>query len=143
MSSNVDASQRGLTLFELLVALAVLSTATLGVSGMLNRVSPSFELRAIASALASDLKRTRAAALSSGEWRTVSFSDNAYAASDLGIKKTLSESVSISVQGNEQNRVSFFEDGSSTGAEIVISKRGAAYRVSVNAITGRVSVDAS
>jgi general secretion pathway protein H len=141
--------QRGFTLFELLIALAVLSVVTAIVMPQF-QIGPSTVASGTAHSIAAHLRRARE--LSMRESRAVEVAvdlDERVVRSDLGTVN-LSETLDYTLflagptkSGPAPGRagvVTFFADGSATGGRITVSPKGITYRIDVNWLTGAVAV---
>lgn len=141
--------QRGLTLVEMLVALAILGVvATVAVpfaaGGREDR-----ELRAAARDVAAELGRTRMAAILQN--RTQRFAaevvSGSYRARDAPVARTVPAGVRLSLlttaedrEGETAGMIRFFPDGSSGGGGVVLENGNRRYDVVVDWLTGKVSI---
>jgi len=136
---------RGFTLVEILVvlAIAVSMAAVLGMSAF--RRAPS--LADLSGELARDIRVLRSQAISRGELQqlVIDLEHNRFLFPDH--ESVLPETLGIRVTGAERLRlgpqriaVEFYEDGSSSGALISLSDQDQRQELSINWISGRVSL---
>lgn len=155
-------SDRGFTLVEALVAVALLALAALIALPLAGNARRDLALRASAVALASELKSARASAMRVNREETVEI-DAAQGTTRLGTTagtRPIGAGWSGAAQGDgrggpgitlttirgEQTglasgRIRFYPDGSSTGGRIVLTDRGRTAIVTVDWLTGGARVD--
>jgi general secretion pathway protein H len=142
-------ADRGFTLFELLVALAIASLIMALVVPVLMRGPGRRELDASARDVASSLRTTRALAISVDrpEGFVVDVDHGIYGPSARRPLHRLPRGVGISltttagqVYDAATGTVSFFPDGSSTGGEVVLVGDGLRYHVLINWLDGQVTI---
>lgn len=145
----MDVRQRcaGFTLIELVVVLAILGLLLALLPDALSVAIPGQQLRAAAYQLADDLKDARTRAILTGksvevpiglsEGRT-SGSPSRRLPRDTMIRI---EDVPRRTFAGGQELVRFFPDGSASGGKINLSTGGRTYAISVDWLTGRVTVD--
>lgn len=162
------ARQRGFTLIEALVVLALMATAFALFAGALLGAMPGQQLRSATGLLAAEMRATRARAVATGidqsfvidtqarEWRSgpsdaftgSAGSGQSGAASAVRRRGTLADTLALgaTVAREEQPgpgvaAIRFFADGSSTGGRVVLRRGDAAWRVDVNWLTGAVRIE--
>ena len=138
---------RGFTLLELLVVLAVLSLVlAIGVPRLINAL-PGVDTRRAASDLAATLKDTRFLAIRRNLETAVVLDPTGRRYAVAGDREVHSLpaglQVSMTVAGEVQDgsgagRISFYPDGSSSGGRISLRQGGQTYQVDVDWLTGRV-----
>ena len=130
-------TQRGFTLVELLVCLAILALVTAflpmpfaGHSGVgLNRV---------ANDLAASMRETRARAIGAGKTETFAIDLATGAYLDAGGQ---SHHLPAGVRSSGPNAaIRFFPDGSTTGGSIGLTQDGKTFEIEVDWLTGRVAI---
>lgn len=111
---------------------------------------PGAELRQTALQLAADLRGARNKSITQGMAIAVSFDseERTYESGPGKLTSIWSENVQFDitvpdtmVSENEQAKILFYPDGSSTGGEVLCSTGGRSYRVKVNWLAGWVSVE--
>ena len=149
------AAQRGFTLIEALVVLALMATAFALFAGALFSAMPGQQLRDATGRLAAEMRATRARAVATGvdqsfvvdtqarTWRSgPSDADDARRRGEFDDALAVSATVAREEQpGPGVAAIRFFADGSSTGGRVVVRRGEAAWRVDVNWLTGAVRVE--
>lgn len=145
------AGNLGLTLFELLVVMAVIVTAAAAIASLYRSPSSGTQVKATALLAASRLRDLRAAAMTTGSERvaTIDVNSRVIGFTDGHAALKLSRSIAITVTGADSERrsaatagVRFFPNGSSSGATIQLRSERQAYEIRINWLTGRVSTTA-
>jgi general secretion pathway protein H len=150
------APQRGFTLIEALVVMALMATAFALFAGALLAALPGQQLRDATGRLAAEMRATRARAVATGvdqsfiidtqtrRWR----SGPSDAESDPRRSGELDDALALgaTVAREEQPgpglaAIRFFADGSSTGGRVVVRRDDAAWRVDIHWLTGAVRVE--
>ena len=158
----------GFTLLELLVVLALAGLLVALVPASISAAMPGAELKSAALDLALTLRATRNRAVSTGQQFEVEFSgpEPAYAIAGQH-PRDLPRGISLSVVADESDPfvggwmppstdqfvaagpkgetqgVQFYPDGSTSGALLELSRAGAGYLITVDWLTGRVTVQRS
>ncbi len=141
--------KRGFTLLELIIVLA-LTALLLSISApVMYSVLPGLEMRKSVRELTAVMRYARSAAMTSGEdmvvtiylnerFFTVTNKDKKYSLpdqndADINIETVESESPSEDVAGFR-----FFNDGSSTGGRITLTRKGVEYDIDIDWLNGRI-----
>lgn len=141
-------TQRGLSLIELLVVVALVAAlAGLGAMAM-SRALPGRELRDAASEVAAELRFTRAQAIATGRPQSFVIDVQSHAWRSVGDRQgTLPADIELLATAARQEQpargqaaIKFFPEGAATGGRIVLRRGGAAWRVDVAWLTGDVSL---
>ncbi|WP_020179548.1 GspH/FimT family pseudopilin [Methylopila sp. M107] len=140
------ADTSGFTLLEMLVAIAILSLATVGVGMAFPQFQQRAELRQAANKLDSLLARAREEALSERRPSEVRFRarDRQLELPSKAIVYRMPKSVSFAVLGAagglnpEEPRIVFLSDGSSTGGVVELRSGGLKVVRRIGWLTGRI-----
>lgn len=141
-------TQRGLSLIELLVVVALVAAlAGLGAMAM-SRALPGRELRDAAREVAAELRFTRAQAIATGRPQSFVIDVRSHAWRSVGDRQgTLPADIELLATAARQEQpardqaaIKFFPEGAATGGRIVLRRGGAAWRVDVAWLTGDVSL---
>lgn len=129
--------QRGFTLLEMVVVLAILGL----VGGLVLTGAPkpgsALDLRSARAMVAGSLRAARSRALVANEPVPVRF-DTAAAALQLGADPVRHLPKGVRIAAAAPARIVFRPDGSSTGGTVELAGRADTVRVAVNWLTGRV-----
>lgn len=136
---------RGFSLIEVLMVVGLMAIALALFSGVVGGGLEGMRLRNAAKEVAAQLRYARSIAISSGEATVFSLDvDSAHWTTgrregDLSGKPTL-EVMSAAQEQVEAGvaRIRFFPDGSSTGANITLSKGSARWLIEVRWLTGEI-----
>jgi general secretion pathway protein H len=140
--------ERGYTIIELLVVLAVISLLVAATPAIVSAARPGMRARAETYALADTLRAARTAAIMADAEMIVMFdiTNNGYVAPGgktdylpTGVEWEFLGQAGIS-QG-DRAEIHFFSDGSSSGGSIRILAAGLDRVITANRLTGRISVD--
>jgi general secretion pathway protein H len=143
------AAQRGFTLLELLVVLAIIGLVVALVPGFVLRGQPRLDVEVAARAIADGLRQTRSEAVLRNRPQLFALDVDArvFRAAD-GTPVRLAEGIALSfrgtrsqLQGERIGQIRFFPDGSSTGGLIALAQDGVEAAVGSDWLTGLVSVD--
>ena len=138
------AGQGGFTLLELLVVLAIVGMVAAVVPMAFPAATARVETEAAARVLASDLRAVRRAAIAGNRSLALSFQPNGIGYSTGALTRAFPDLVRTAVEVGGENKtgsgvsIIFNPDGSSTGGDIRIFSAKAAYRVSVDWVSGRI-----
>lgn len=141
----------GFTLMELLLVLVIMSLLMTLVPPLVKNALPTVTIKAAANDLLQDLKYVRNMAILKGQQTSVLINtlDGSYFSEhkDNGERHMLPEGINISVNdaylqddSAESRRIGFFADGSSSGGVITLRANESTYRVVVDWVTGRLSL---
>ncbi len=135
----------GFTLLELIVTLFVLALATAIVLPAIGRGTEGLRVRAEVAGFSAFLRRAREQAITAREERAVTVDPAAReivdeAGGEVRARRVLPERMSVEADPPTALTVRFSPQGlSSGGAFRLAGDNGIAYRISVNALTGRVT----
>lgn len=141
--------ERGFTLLELLVVLIVAVLLIAVVPPLLSGLAASTELRGAAMRIAAALRFTRNAAVTRHreEALLVDLAQRRFQVSAEGRQLALPQDIGIGLHTAQSElltgdlgSIRFFPDGSSTGGHIDLSSGRLGYRINVDWLTGRVTV---
>ena len=143
------ADQRGFTLLELLVVLAIIGLVVALVPGFMLRSQPQLDIAVAARAIANGLRQTRSEAVVSNrsqvfaldvDERVFRSGDRPPVRIDDGIALSFRTARS-QLLGDGIGQIRFFPDGSSTGGLISVGLGDMQARVRSDWLTGLVTVD--
>ena len=130
-------SQRGFTLVELLVCLAILALVTAFLPMPFTAHSGA-SLNRVANDLATAMRETRAHAIGAGRTETFAIDLATDTYLDAGGQ---SHRLPAGVRSSGPNAaIRFFPDGSATGGSIALSQDGKTFEILVDWLTGRIAV---
>jgi general secretion pathway protein H len=142
-------AERGFTLLELVVVMAVLALIYGVLSVTMTGGRSTLEMQAAARDMAAGLKKARSEAISSNLdiGFFVDVEERRYGIEDRDDAKRMPEGVDVVLHTAEEELASesvgairFFPDGSSSGGSIVLSADNQKFEVSVDWLTGHVAV---
>lgn len=137
--------QRGVTLFELLIALALVALlATIAIGGV-RASSPHLHVKLTAEQLLADLKRAREEAVATGAPAHFTFYAGHYAVDTLDLERALPSGVRIVIDGvavdaNDPREISLDAGFAPRGHRIVIRKSTQEAEITIDPITRRTSL---
>ena len=140
--------ERGFTLFEMVVVLAILALALALVPPMLGGSRARAELRASARAVAAGLRETRTLAMAHGRAEVFALDLAASSYRGAGDKSAHAlppdvRAALLTVAGERMTDtaagIRFFPDGSSTGGRVTLLRDGRKIEIAVDWLTGRVA----
>ena len=137
--------ERGFTLLELIVTLIVIALATGVVIPTLARSTEAIRVRAEVAGFSAMLRHARERAIVTRRTQTVVIDPGAHRVSRLAgpdgeVRETrqLSESFTLEASPPPALRVRFEPQGNSNGGDFRVTSGAIVYRVTVDALTGRV-----
>jgi general secretion pathway protein H len=142
--------ERGFTLLELLVVLAIIGFMLVFIPGFVLRGQPGLDVEVAARALAGALRETRADAMQHNREQlfALDVEERLFRAGALPAPVQMDRGIEVTFQTARQEQVGetigqirFFADGSSTGGRIGLSRDDRHAAVAVDWLTGLVSVD--
>jgi general secretion pathway protein H len=144
MPATSATGNRGFTLLELLVALAILALLVAAWPLAAPRLFPAQQLRNETQRLVATLRATRMAARFSGTPARIEFAGNGSAYRSGESARTMESGVLAQVYPDDPqeltNQVTFFPDGSSSGGRIVLALQNRTLSVTVGRFTGRAEM---
>jgi general secretion pathway protein H len=144
------AAQRGFTLLELLVVLAIIGVVLVLVPGFLLRGQPGLDVEVAARAIAAALRETRADAMQNNREQlfALDVEERLFRAGTGRAPVQIDRTIEVTFQtarqelvGETIGQIRFFADGSSTGGRIDLSRDGRHTAVSIDWLTGLVAVE--
>ena len=141
--------ERGFTLFEMVVVLAILALVLALVPPMLGGSRARAELQASARAVAAGLRDTRALAMTHGraEVFALDVAAGSYRAAGEKSAHALPAGVRSALLTTSGGRIGdavagirFFPDGSSTGGRVTLLRDGRKIEIAVDWLTGRIAL---
>ena len=140
---------RGFTLLELLVVLALVALALALVPPMLSSGVPGAELKAAARDITAGLRETRSRAIARNTEVAfvVDVEARSFRVGGAAAPRAVPEPILLSLVTAQQEQtdetrggIRFYPDGSSTGGRITLSHGDRSYDVTVDWLTGRISL---
>ena len=122
----------------MLSTLAIISFSTAAAGQLIQSHSPTAALRSARTVLINDLINEREFSLTTNANTSITFEDNQYFITGKNLTRTLSGNIKIDVSETAYSEVVFYEDGSSNGGSVTLSKKGYTEHVTVNEITGLI-----
>lgn len=143
----VSKRQFGFTLMELLVTMVIAVMAISVVAPRFSALIPGVEIKGETQKVAALLRLARSRAIANGEVISVVQIEEPQAVEITGSNKLYTWPPSITLElsteknkGEERAEIHFFPDGSSSGGLVSLSSEELGYNVSVDWLTGRVSI---
>lgn len=142
--------QRGFTLLELLVVLLIVGLLTALIPALFSGAVPGTKLKGAARDLAATLHYARSQAITGNRVTQVHLnpespqykvgSERTYTV-PAGIRMGIKQRVQTNPPIPAQQVVKFFPDGSSSGTQITLESADRGYRLDVDWLTGRVTIE--
>lgn len=144
MPTSADAKahsyQRGLTLFELLIALALISLMALMATGGMRNASPRLAVKLASEQLLADIKRARLEADASSTPVTIAITENQYAISALSINRALPRGVAVEIASSNETDITIGPGYWLKGYDVMLSKGNAQSTIRIEPVTRRVTL---
>ena len=158
MSNSPNRRMSGFTLVELLVVLAIASVLATLVRPMFAAALPGTRLKADTRILLAELRTQRSRSIGSGQPVTVIFCDTSgsYLTNSTNLTQITSGTEMLvtgaaesapgesspceSALDDTEFRLSFYPDGSSNGARIVLRRPNVAYAIDIDWLTGQTAM---
>jgi general secretion pathway protein H len=143
-------AERGFTLLELLVVLAIVGVMLLFIPGFLLRSQPGLDVDAAARGIADALREARSEAMlrNRDQRFALDVEERLFRAGAGQRPVRLDRSIEVTFQtarselmSESIGQIRFFADGSSTGGRIGLARNGRHATVTVDWLTGGVAVD--
>lgn len=131
--------QKGFTLLEMLVVLAVLMLATSAATVGITKLSPSLAVKSASYQLLSDLKMARVTAMLKGAAVSVMFSEGGYDVKAIQVERAWPAGVSAVVDGPIENEILFSESTRLASFTVTLSKGKTHERIEIAPATHRIA----
>jgi len=137
----------GFTIIELIVVLIIVLLGMTVVGANLSKVSPALQLKTVGGEVISALRLARTQAVSTQQAVSVRFNlyENTYQVQGQQTLK-LPEDLTLSLvilrknyAGNEIASIIFYQDGSSSGAQVLLELANHKKQIEVNWLTGKIT----
>jgi prepilin-type N-terminal cleavage/methylation domain-containing protein len=139
--------ERGLSLLELIVVLAILSVILVAVAPLVSPAYRGATIEVAAREVALALRETRAAAIYGNKGTTFTLDGAAgqYWSNVAPARKTLPARIaaSFAARQSQLGQVQFFSDGGASGGTIVLRDAHRSAAIRVDALSGRAKVNVS
>jgi general secretion pathway protein H len=148
--ASVECHDSGLSLIEMLVILAILSTVVVVSVSSFYRPAENDRLRPLAAEIAAQLRTLRSVAINRNRDQAfvLNSNDRTYAFESLKVVRTVPAAISINlttarqqVRSVDDARMVFFPDGTSTGGRLVLSQEKRQIVVDIDWLTGTVAIE--
>jgi general secretion pathway protein H len=142
-------SSAGMTLLELIIALALIAVLAVSAAPMLGKGMGTIDQRAAAQRVTATLKHARNVAVSQRIEAAVTFNIKTLVVTAPDVAPyTLPKGVALDITTIEKEKVDddtagirFYPDGGSTGGRVTLKKGDRTLRIDVDWLTGRVKVE--
>lgn len=132
---------RGYTLFELLIALALLALLALMASSSVRASSPRLAVKLTSEQLLADVKRARLESGATNRPITIAFSEHSYSIPELNIERTLQSGVHTKLTGGDGKKIVLGPGFWLSDYRITVTKGVAFSTVSIDAVTRRATLE--
>jgi general secretion pathway protein H len=138
----------GFTIIELIVVLVIVLLGMTVVGANFSKVSPALQLKTVGGEIVSALRFARTQAVSTQQAVSVRFNlyENTYQVQGQQQTFKLPEDLMLSLviltknyAGNEIASIMFYEDGSSSGAQVLLELDNYKKQIEVNWLTGKIT----
>ncbi|MEM6649336.1 MAG: prepilin-type N-terminal cleavage/methylation domain-containing protein [Pseudomonadota bacterium] len=129
-------SERGVTLFEILLVLAILSLMVGAVSLSMGNMLPSLQLKQAAASLEADLKRARMTSRRQAGGVQVTWRETGYAIAPIDVEQEWAKGITLI--WSEEASLVFVDGVPSIGGSVRLTYRGREMTLRVEPFTGRV-----
>ena len=138
----------GFTLIELIVVLIIVLLGMTVVGANFSKVSPALQLKTVGGEIVSALRLARTQAISTQQAVSVRFNlyENTYQVQGQQQTLKLPEDLTLSLvilrknyAGNEIASIIFYQDGSSSGAQVLLELANHKKQIDVNWLTGKIT----
>jgi len=138
----------GFTIIELIVVLVIVLLGMTVVGANFSKVSPALQLKTVGGEVVSALRFARTQAVSTQQAVSVRFNlyENTYQVQGQQQTLKLPEDLTLSLvilrknyAGNEIASIIFYQDGSSSGAQVLLELDNYKKQIEVNWLTGKIT----
>jgi len=144
----VSAPNAGFTLLELLVVLAIVSLLAAALPGRFTQGADPVRMETAARTLATDLARTRSAAMGTGRQMLFTVDPDAVsyrAGEEPPVKLPAGTRITLLTAAREQlggarGAIRFYPDGGATGGQVTLARGGLERKITVDWLSGHVSL---
>lgn len=138
ISEKNRSSERGMTLFEALIAVAILALASGVAAGAIGALSPRLVVDRAADQLVVDLKRARLAAQTSGSSVTILATDDGYRVHGLDIDRRFPSGLANDWNAGGARSIDFVVGLGQQGAAVTLRKGRSEAVIKIAAVSGRI-----
>ncbi len=135
-SGRMAGRESGMTLLELLVAMAIMTLISALAFPELDRMRDAIQLRRTVLLLASDLRRARAAAIGTGAVTAVTVASHSHSYDVIGIWRNAPDGIRFTGAG-----MRFYADGTTSGGALAVTGRTRRIAVFVDPVNGGIAMD--
>lgn len=135
---NLVSCEKGFTLIEILVVLAIVIMIYGVFSPSFARLSTGASFKASAQLLHDDVKTLRAKAIATGKSTQLIVTDQGHGYSAGEQVRTLNRESRIALIGTHSDRITYYPDGKSEGYSITLSAGDSTVSLSSNWLTGHI-----
>lgn len=144
--------QRGFTLLEMLLVLAIMAMVLAVAPPLLSAAMPGLQLKGSARSIAAALRQARSKAITEGRATTLDVDLEQRQAQVDGSGNSVSIPSSIEIvlttadqelTDEQHGRIRFYPDGTSTGGRVALKHGSSGYDIDVDWLTGRIQIKAT